>query len=181
MTCSFGNCEASLSTVLLEHGLGQGFLHKSRAVIEETVWACADLKCQEEECISPMSGWGSCMAEGRVTDTPRVAPTFTVPPFYFQCHSPQSTTQPGQRMPETQCDAWQTQRGPKCHSRPVSGGDLVLFGSLDLPESEHVTFLPESKEMFHPRKGPKRKIAKRLGKQGGNIQDGSYQYARISV
>lgn len=57
VTCSFGNCEASLSTVLLEHGLGQGFLHKSGAVIEETVWACADLKCQEEEHISPVSGW----------------------------------------------------------------------------------------------------------------------------
>lgn len=126
VTCSFGNCEASLSTVLLEHGLGQGFLHKSRAVIEETVWACADLKCQEEERISPMSGWGSCVAESHVTDTPRVAPMFTVPPFYFQCHSPQSTTQPGQRMPETQCDAWQTQRGLKCHSRSVPGGDLVL-------------------------------------------------------
>lgn len=78
VTCSFGNCEASLSTVLLEHGLGQGFLHKSGAVIEETVWACADLKCQEEEHISPVSGW----APGRLRAVSQTLPEW---PRRSQC------------------------------------------------------------------------------------------------
>lgn len=133
---------------------------QSRAVIEETVWACADLKCQEEEHISPVSGW----APGRLRAVSQTLPEW---PRRSQCFLSISSATV---LNQTHSQARGCQRLSVMPGRPreVLSAIAGLFlaetvscpvWSLDLPDSEHATFLPEAKEMFHPRRGPKRKIA----------------------